>query len=62
MVLGQIKKLQTFPCIFVISNFYLLKIVLWGVVAHVCNPSYLGGGDRRIVVWASSSKKIKIKS
>jgi hypothetical protein len=25
---------------------------LYGVVAHTCNPSYLGGRDRRIIVQA----------
>jgi hypothetical protein len=25
-----------------------------GTVAHFCNPSYLGGRDRRIIDWSQS--------
>jgi hypothetical protein len=30
-----------------------------GMVVHTCNPSYLGGQDRRIAVWDWSKKNTK---
>jgi hypothetical protein len=32
-----------------------------GVVAHACNPSYLEGGDRRIIVWPVGSHPMAIR-
>jgi hypothetical protein len=29
-----------------------------GVVAHICNPSHLGGGDMRMSILAPSGQKV----
>jgi hypothetical protein len=38
------------------------KVHFLGMVAHICNPSYLGGGDRRIGVQGQVGKKCEILS
>jgi hypothetical protein len=39
------------------ASSYVLQRVGTGVVTRSCNPSYLGSGDMRIVVWGQFRQK-----